>query len=135
MSPIKGFRWLCAREETLRHTKQNWESGQLGKNFSFSSRRLTPSLVGLGEATVPSIAAHIRRSFLHTAGENIDLCREMVKSWLTDQSKERNMIDMPSSILDKLCSVKKLSNTADPSEYYFQMQLAFSIIGTVFLMP
>ena len=62
MSPIKGFHWLCAREEALRHTKQNWESGQLGKNFSFSSRRLTPSLVGLGEATVPSIAAHIRRS-------------------------------------------------------------------------
>ena len=119
MSPQAGWHWLCAREESIVHDLDAVEAGNF-KPKTWNSQRLTPSIIGLGESTATSIGAHLLRSLLHRAGPCIDKYRWQVKSWLSDQSKERLLNDLPARSIDLLTPHRKLSAVpADSDEYLF----------------
>ena len=62
MSPVARYHWLCAREETVRFKQEAIDTGSLAKDYTWTTLRLTPSMLGLGESAVPSIGAHLIRS-------------------------------------------------------------------------
>ena len=118
MSPIKGWHWLCCREETITHSPEQVEAGNL-KPIHWSSKRLTPSLVGLGESTATSVGAHVVRSIIHRSGTYVDKYRSEVKSWLSDQSKERLVNDLPVTAIHAMSAHAKMSACTDDRQFLF----------------
>jgi hypothetical protein len=104
----------------LRYGQEQLEPGRFDNTFSFLSRRLPPSLLGLGKSTIGDVSNRIMMVLLLVAGSRVDKYRWEVKSWLSDQSTERKMIDVPArAVLPlqphmRLCQVE-----ADSDELWF----------------
>lgn len=107
-SPQQGWQFLCARQQVYRTTAESVAVG--GLSFEFSSTRFPCTVMGHGCGTVGDIVHRMLWVILLVAGSSIDVYRHQVRSWLTDQSKERKFPSSPASILHHMCTEKCLTN-------------------------
>ena len=114
-SPQAGYHFLCAREDVFSTADSIMDSGELSA-FAFCTRSMVPSLLVLGCSNVAGTVVRIVHILLLEAGPNIDKRWHQVRSWLSDQSKERHVANAPASIIRSLAPRGDMTSVAADSD-------------------
>ena len=119
-SPRCGYQFLCAREEAYFTTEDQAAYACLLTAWHFTTRRLPPTAVGHGNSSADAIVYRMVYSLLLVAGDLIDLYRRLVRSCLTDQSKERKVTSALASVIHHVAYARTMTEVdSESSELLF----------------
>ena len=114
LSPQHGHHFMRAREEVFSTPQSERMCSVTG--FAFRTWRLVPSVFGHGHCTAGDVVHRLLHSIILVAGLGLDKYRLQVRSWLSDQSKERKVPMSPARVIHFVAHAKEMTSVPFDSD-------------------